>query len=133
MRLWFFTLLIFSNIAMASEEPKFTLVEKDQAFELRAYAPKIIAEVVVDGDMREASSKGFRLIADFIFGNNTAQSGKSEKISMTTPVSIEPRAEKISMTAPVGVQQANDQMTDDAPDMSGEFFDQEIDRTRDLN
>ena len=108
MRLWFFTLLIFSNIAMASEEPKFTLLEKDQAFELRAYAPKIIAEVVVDGDMREASSKGFRLIADFIFGNNTAQTGKSEKISMTVPVSIEPRAEKISMTAPVGFQQANE-------------------------
>jgi hypothetical protein len=108
MRLCFFILLIFSNIAMATEEPKFTLLEKDQAFELRAYAPKIIAEVVVDGDMREASSKGFRLIADFIFGNNTAQSGKSEKISMTTPVSIEPRAEKISMTAPVGVQQANE-------------------------
>jgi predicted transcriptional regulator YdeE len=108
MRLCFFILLIFSNIAMASEEPKFTLLEKDQAFELRAYAPKIIAEVVVDGDMREASSKGFRLIADFIFGNNTAQSGKSEKISMTAPVSIEPRAEKISMTVPVGVQQAND-------------------------
>lgn len=93
---------------MASEEPKYTLLEKDQAFELRAYTPKIIAEVIVDGDMREASSKGFRLIADFIFGNNTAQSGKSEKISMTAPVSMAPRAEKISMTMPVGVQQASD-------------------------
>jgi cell division septum initiation protein DivIVA len=38
--------------------------------------------------------------------------------------------DRLSIT---GVQQANDQMTDDAPDMSGEFFDQEIDRTRDLN
>ncbi|MDH4456911.1 MAG: heme-binding protein [Candidatus Methylopumilus sp.] len=93
---------------MASEEPKYTLLEKDQAFELRAYTPKIIAEVIVDGDMREASSKGFRLIADFIFGNNTAQSGKSEKISMSAPVSMELRAEKISMTVPVGVQQASD-------------------------
>jgi len=92
---------------MAIEEPEFTLLEKDQAFELRSYAPKIIAEVVVDGDMREASSKGFRLIADFIFGNNTVQSGKSEKISMTAPVSVEPRAENISMTVPVGVQQEN--------------------------
>ncbi len=108
MILWFFTLFIFSNTAMASEEPKYTLLEKDQAFELRAYTPKIIAEVIVDGDMREASSKGFRLIADFIFGNNTAQSGKSEKISMTAPVSMEPGAEKISMTVPVGVQQASD-------------------------
>jgi hypothetical protein len=108
MVLWFFTLLIFSNTAMASEELKYTLLEKDQAFELRAYTPKIIAEVIVDGDMREASSKGFRLIADFIFGNNTAQSGKSEKISMTAPVSMAPRAKTISMTVPVGVQQASD-------------------------
>jgi hypothetical protein len=107
MLLWFFTLLIFSNTAMAIEEPKFTLLEKDQAFELRDYAPKVIAEVEVDGDMREASSKGFRLIADFIFGNNAVQSGKSEKISMTAPVSLEGRSEKISMTAPVGVQQAS--------------------------
>jgi hypothetical protein len=92
---------------MAIEEPNFTLIEKDQAFELREYAPRVIAEVLVEGDMREASSKGFRLIADFIFGNNTAQSGKSEKISMTAPVLIEPRSEKISMTVPVGVQQEN--------------------------
>ena len=107
MLLWFFSLLIFSNTAMAIEEPKFTLLEKDQAFELRIYEQKLIAEVEVDGDMRDASSKGFRLIADFIFGNNTSQTGKPEKISMTAPVSIEPRAEKISMTAPVGIQEAN--------------------------
>ena len=107
MLLWFFSLLIFSNTAMAIEEPKFTLLEKDQACELRIYEQKLIAEVEVDGDMRDASSKGFRLIADFIFGNNTSQTGKPEKISMTAPVSIEPRAEKISMTAPVGIQQAN--------------------------
>jgi len=61
----------------------------------------------VDGNMREASSKGFRLIADFIFGNNTVQSGKSEKISMTAPVSVEPQSEKISMTSPVGVHHAS--------------------------
>lgn len=99
-------LFLYPSIAMATEEPKFVLLEKDQSFELRAYAPKIIAEVEVDGDMSEASSKGFRLIADFIFGNNTAQSGKSEKISMTAPVAIKPSSEKISMTAPVGLQQA---------------------------
>jgi hypothetical protein len=100
-------LLLCQQAAMAIEEPKFTLLEKDQAFELRIYEQKLIAEVEVDGGMRDASSKGFRLIADFIFGNNTSQTGKPEKISMTAPVSIEPRAEKISMTAPVGVQQAN--------------------------
>jgi len=106
MLLWIFTLLVFSNTAMATEEPKFTLLEKDQSFELRLYEPKILAEVVVNGTMREASSKGFKLIADFIFGNNIAASGKSEKISMTAPVLIEPHAEKISMTAPVNVEQS---------------------------
>jgi cell division septum initiation protein DivIVA len=38
--------------------------------------------------------------------------------------------DRLSIT---GIQQANDQMTQDAPDMSGEFFDQEADRTRDLD
>ena len=104
--LWTSTLLMFSNAAMSIEEPKFTLLEKEQSFELRAYQPRLIAEVFVDGDMGEASSKGFKLIADFIFGNNTAQSGKSEKISMTAPVAVKPSAEKISMTAPVGFQQS---------------------------
>ena len=38
--------------------------------------------------------------------------------------------DRLSIT---GVQQANDQMTQDAPDMSGEFFDQEVDRSRELD
>lgn len=99
------TFFIFSGITVATEEPKFSLLEKDQSFELRLYETKIIAEVEVDGDMSAASRKGFRLIADFIFGNNTAHYGKSEKISMTAPVAIKPASEKIAMTAPVGVQQ----------------------------
>ena len=105
--LWTSTLIMFSTAAMSIEEPKFTLLEKEQSFELRAYQPKLVAEVLVDGDMSEVSSKGFKLIADFIFGNNTAQSGKSEKISMRAPVAVKPSAEKISMTAPVGLQQSN--------------------------
>ncbi|WP_045751856.1 SOUL family heme-binding protein [Candidatus Methylopumilus turicensis] len=92
---------------MATEEPKFELLEKDQSFELRMYEPKIHAEVIVTGNMREASSKGFRMIADFIFGDNVAISGQSEKISMTAPVLIEPRPEKISMTAPVVIEQSS--------------------------
>lgn len=107
MLLWTLVLLLFSNITMATEEPKFELLEKDQSFELRMYEPKIHAEVIVTGNMREASSKGFRMIADFIFGNNVAISGQSEKISMTAPVLIQPRPEKISMTAPVVIEQSS--------------------------
>ena len=100
----FFTLLLSADKAMATEEAKYTLIEKDGAFEVRAYDSKLIAEVVVEGEMSEATSQGFRLIADFIFGNNTALSGKSEKISMTAPVTVENRSEKIAMTAPVAIQ-----------------------------
>ncbi len=106
--LWIFSSLITSKTAMAIEEPKFNLIAKEHAFELRAYQPKIIAEVSIDADMSESSSKGFRLIADFIFGNNTSREGGSEKISMTAPVSVYEKSEQISMTAPLGVQEVKD-------------------------
>jgi hypothetical protein len=65
----------------------------------------LIAETTVEGDMDEASNKGFRLIADFIFGNNQAmQAAVSEKIAMTAPVTVEPVSAKIAMTAPVTVE-----------------------------
>ena len=84
--LWLTSFLLISNLAMAIEEPKFNLIEKEGSFEIRLYAPKMIAEVVVTGNLQESSNKGFRSIADYIFGNNTAASGTQEKISMTAPV-----------------------------------------------
>ena len=101
--------LFFTGTVMATEEPKYTVIEASEAFELRAYSPKIVAETLVSGSMDKASSAGFRLIADFIFGNNTAASGGNEKISMTTPVTMEPKSEQISMTAPVTMEQAQGQ------------------------
>ena len=86
---------------MATTEPKFDLLEKSDNYELRHYHPMIIAEVFVDGDMEQASGKGFRLIADYIFGNNQSKSGQSAKIAMTAPVTLQPKSEKIAMTAPV--------------------------------
>ncbi len=94
-------LLIFTVNAMATTEPKFDLLEKSDNYELRQYHPMIIAEVLVDGDMEQASGKGFRLIADYIFGNNQSKSGQSTKIAMTAPVTLQPKSEKIAMTAPV--------------------------------
>lgn len=88
--------------AMAIEEPKYDVIQTDGSFEIRKYAPILIAETFVDGDMDEASSKGFRLIADFIFGNNqVTDSNASSKIAMTAPVTAEPVSKKIPMTAPV--------------------------------
>ena len=97
---------------MAIEEPKYEVLLVEGDIELRHYAPRLIAEVSVDGDMDEASSKGFRLIANYIFGNNQAvERSGSEKISMTAPVTIEPRSEKIAMTAPVTVEPATQELS----------------------
>lgn len=102
------TAFIFSGgLAMAIEEPKYTLVSEEGVFQVRRYPAVLIAETFVDGDMDEASNKGFRLIADFIFGNNkapNATAGGSEKIAMTAPVTVEPMSQTIEMTAPVTIE-----------------------------
>lgn len=93
--------LLIASTAMATEEPKFSIIEKSESFELRNYAPQLIAEVKVEGDLDAASNQGFRLIAAFIFGQNQV----SEKISMTAPVGIEAtQSTKIAMTVPVGIE-----------------------------
>ena len=100
---------IWATNVMATEEPQYTVVTKDQnkEIELRHYAPTLIAEVIVEGDLSDASSKGFRLIADYIFGNNQVTNSEgSDKIAMTAPVTVEPQSTKIAMTAPVTVNPA---------------------------
>jgi SOUL heme-binding protein len=95
--------LTFTGVAMATEEPKYSVLEKESPFEIRSYAPMIVAEVQVDGDLDAASAQGFRLIAAYIFGQNQV----SEKIAMTAPVTVEekaPQSAKIAMTAPVGIE-----------------------------
>jgi hypothetical protein len=91
--------------AMATEEPKYEVLTSQAPFELRHYAPTLIAQTIVEGDMDAASNKGFRLIADFIFGNNLAAgSEQAAKIAMTAPVTVEPQSSKIAMTAPVTIE-----------------------------
>jgi SOUL heme-binding protein len=95
--------LTFTGVAMATEEPKYSVLEKEPPFEIRSYEPMIVAEVQVEGDLDAASGQGFRLIAAYIFGQNQV----NEKIAMTAPVSVEEKASqsaKIAMTAPVGIE-----------------------------
>ena len=97
--------ILWITPAMAIEEPKYEVIVSDAKFEVRHYAPVLIAETIVEGDMDAASSKGFRLIADFIFGNNlSSDTDKKSKIAMTAPVTVEPQSSKIAMTAPVTVE-----------------------------
>lgn len=82
---------------MAVEEPKFDLVLKDGAFEVRDYGPLLVAEVTVTGDQQQAGRKGFGLLAQYIFGGNAQQ----RKIAMTAPVTKTAQGQTIAMTAPV--------------------------------
>lgn len=86
----------------AVEEPPFEILRGQGDFEVRRYAPMIVAETFVEGDAWSASNEGFRVIAGYIFGGNkSVRTGLAEKIAMTAPVTTEAAGEKIAMTAPV--------------------------------
>lgn len=85
------------QIAVATEEPKYTVVSSDENFEVRSYEPYIVAETIVSSaDLESGSDEGFRRLAGYIFGGNRVR----ESIPMTAPVTTA-RSEKIAMTAPV--------------------------------
>ena len=92
------------STAMAIEEVKYEVLEKEGNFQLRQYADHIVAETVVEGSFRDVGNDGFRIPAGYIFGKNRM----SEKIEMTAPVSQEARSKKIEMTAPVNQQAEGD-------------------------
>jgi hypothetical protein len=81
------------------EEPSYVQVDKSGSIEVRDYPPLIVAEATVKGARTIAINNGFRIIADYIFGNNIS----SEKVAMTAPVTQAP-SEKVAMTAPVTQQ-----------------------------
>lgn len=91
-------LSILPSQSSAIEEPKYTRTAEFKDFEIRIYNPVLAAQTEVDENFDKAGNKAFRVLADFIFGNNTAKS----KINMTAPVIQKPGdSVKISMTAPV--------------------------------
>ena len=100
--------ILITNQLMATEEPEFTVLFQEGNIEIREYEPRIIAHVKTIGDFDDASSKGFKMLADFIFGNNTINN-TSKKISMTAPVSASLSSKKISMTAPVIAENNNNE------------------------
>jgi hypothetical protein len=93
------TVLLVAGVdAMAIEEATYSVLSKEDRFEIRDYAPHVLAETVVEGDLEEAGNKAFNRLFQYISGNNRSRL----KVDMTAPVSQEPRGEKIKMTAPVG-------------------------------
>ena len=80
------------------EQAEYRVVKKMSGYEIREYPAHIVAQTTVKGRYQEALNEGFRIVAGYIFGNNS----KKQSIAMTAPV-IEQgvSSEKISMTAPV--------------------------------
>jgi DNA gyrase inhibitor GyrI len=84
---------------VAIESPKYEVLLKENKYEIRQYQEYVVAEVEVEGDYKQALTNGFRILADYIFGNNI----KRAHIPMTVPVTETDldQSEKIEMTAPV--------------------------------
>jgi len=92
--------LTLKGVLMATEEPKYVLIKKYEAFEIREYAPYLVAQTEVSGSFDEMGGKAFRILVKYISGENQQQSS----IEMTAPViqeSSTQKGQKIPMTAPV--------------------------------
>lgn len=90
------------------EKPAYDVVIADEAFELRQYAPMIVAEVTHSGSRNAVRGKSFRRLAAYIFGNDRPDGG--EEIAMTSPVmsSRVDQKEPIAMTSPVVSEQTGE-------------------------
>jgi hypothetical protein len=94
--------------ARATEEPRHTVIYTAGSIEIRDYAPMVIAEVEVAGDMGGAGNRGFRPLAGYIFGDNRrVERGGGATIAMTSPV-MQERSQTIAMTTPVTQAQTQD-------------------------
>lgn len=87
-----------------TEEPPFTVERTIGEVQIRRYGPRIAAETTIGADEEAARNEGFRRLARYIFGGNTAKT----KIAMTAPVAQQ-QSEKIAMTAPVAAQRSGEE------------------------
>ena len=86
-------------------EPDYSVLQKEELFEVREYEQLVVAETVVDASFDDAGGIAFRRLFGYISGDNQS----AVEIVMTAPVmaadEIIPGGEEISMTAPVTGQQ----------------------------
>ncbi len=85
----------------ALEEPAYQTQMQEGSFEIREYSSYLVAEVFMEEEnFDEASGDGFRMLADYIFGNNLSRSA-----SVQMAGKAEAASENIAMTAPVQMDQ----------------------------
>ena len=68
--------------AQATEEPVYEVVRQLDGAQVRAYAPYVVAEVLVEGPAGGAGSTAFPILAGYIFGKNKGE----RTFDMTAPV-----------------------------------------------
>jgi hypothetical protein len=69
-----------------TETYPYQVVKKFEHFEIRKYEAALFTSVSLDAmDYKSTSTKGFRILAGYIFGDNETE----EKIAMTTPVMMQ--------------------------------------------
>jgi len=81
------------------EQPSYEVVTQKDGYEIRTYAPLLVAETTIKDSSRSSLNKGFKVLADYIFGNNIKVNGDGEeKLAMTAPVfvdDVDPEGESI--------------------------------------
>ena len=65
-----------------TEEPEYRPLATDGDHQIRDYPAMTVAETVVTGPRKDALSKGFRILSDYL----TAKSREGEKLAMAVPV-----------------------------------------------
>ncbi|KAJ8421032.1 hypothetical protein Cgig2_032144 [Carnegiea gigantea] len=99
--------LVFGKITV--ETPKYEVLKSTSDYEIRRYAPHVVAEVTYDpSEMKGNKDGGFTILANYIGALGTPQNSKPEKIAMTAPVITRTLPEKIDMTAPVVTKSCGD-------------------------
>ena len=84
------------ELAMAIEEPSYSVIESADHFEIRSYEPSVVAQIKTSGHFESAGNAGFRVLADYIFGNND----QKIKIAMTAPVKMTRHPEPSASSPP---------------------------------
>jgi hypothetical protein len=93
-------LLMTGESALALEEPAYEVLLSTEAFEIRRYAPYVVAETTVQGSFKGARNNAFRRLFAFISGKNTRGEELPER-GPTMRSGRDANSEKIAMTVPV--------------------------------
>ena len=96
-----------------TEQQVYERIDVKRGFEVRKYAPHVVAEVTMVGAFERAGNAGFGPLVSYISGRNRS----GTKVAMTAPVIQEPLDEP--MTYHVSFVMPANSTLDDLPDPGG--------------